>query len=215
MISDANLRAQLPHTLRQLDPDLDLWVTNYVAAGGFIFAGSSAFTRGTNGGPRPSFALATAMGVGCNPAAVCSQAPSSATIGLSVLMPHLNYSDAGGNDVDGEQQYFTMPLLGPLMIIPGAWIQSWKGSILNRVTKIMLVAVLCFQAYAANFGISWLPEGMVLLPGYQGSLRWDWNLYLQNYFGIFGRPRKENWKQDEILGKIADDAKQRAVPRMQ
>jgi hypothetical protein len=106
---------------------------------------------------------------------------------------------------------FTMPLIGPLMIIPGAWIQSWKKTMLHQGIKVGLVAVLCFQAYAANFGISWLPERVVILPGYQSSFRWDWNLFLQNYFGIFGRPRKENWKQDEILQKIADNAQMRAI----
>jgi 4-amino-4-deoxy-L-arabinose transferase-like glycosyltransferase len=106
---------------------------------------------------------------------------------------------------------FTMPLIGPLAVISGAWIQSWKRTTFNVVMKTMLVAVLCFQAYAANFGISWLPERMVILPGYQGSFRWDWNLYLQNYFGILGRPQKENWKQDEILQRIADDARKRSV----
>jgi hypothetical protein len=42
-------------------------LTNYVAAGGFIFAGSSSFTRGTNGGFRSDFALANQMGVHCAP----------------------------------------------------------------------------------------------------------------------------------------------------
>jgi hypothetical protein len=75
----------------------------------------------------------------------------------------------------------------------------------------VLVAVLCFQAYAANFGISWLPKRVVLLPGYQGTMRWDWNLYLQDYFGIFGPPRKEDWKQTVILRRMVRDAQQRCV----
>ncbi|NOS70393.1 MAG: hypothetical protein HOP33_10735, partial [Verrucomicrobia bacterium] len=37
--------------------------TNYVAAGGFLFIGSSAFTRNTNGTARGDFAFATEMGV--------------------------------------------------------------------------------------------------------------------------------------------------------
>ncbi|MDD5141086.1 MAG: immunoglobulin domain-containing protein, partial [Verrucomicrobiales bacterium] len=37
--------------------------TNYVAAGGFLFVGSSAFTRNTNGTTRTDFAFANAMGV--------------------------------------------------------------------------------------------------------------------------------------------------------
>ena len=38
-------------------------LTNYVAAGGFLLIGSSAFTRNTNGTTRTNFAFATEMGV--------------------------------------------------------------------------------------------------------------------------------------------------------
>jgi hypothetical protein len=38
-------------------------LTNYVASGGFLFVGSSSFTRNTNGTTRTNFALASAMGV--------------------------------------------------------------------------------------------------------------------------------------------------------
>ena len=38
-------------------------LTNYVAAGGFLFVGSSSFTRTTNGTTRGDFAIASAMGV--------------------------------------------------------------------------------------------------------------------------------------------------------
>lgn len=38
-------------------------LTNYVAAGGFLFVGSSSFTRNTNGTTRGNFAIASAMGV--------------------------------------------------------------------------------------------------------------------------------------------------------
>jgi Putative Ig domain len=37
--------------------------TNYVAAGGYLFIGSSAFTRNTNGTARPDFAFANEMGI--------------------------------------------------------------------------------------------------------------------------------------------------------
>jgi len=106
---------------------------------------------------------------------------------------------------------FTMPLLGPLMVVPGVWISSWRQGGVRTALKATLVLVLGFQLYAANFGVSWLPERVVLLNGYQGSFRWDWNLYLQNYFGVLGKPRKEDWKQDEILRRIAVDSMQRKV----
>jgi hypothetical protein len=106
---------------------------------------------------------------------------------------------------------FTLPLIGPLLIFPGTWMQSWKKTGINTAIKVSLLVLLCFQAYAANFGISWLPEKIVLMSGYQGSMRWDWNLYMQNYFGIFGKPQREDWKQDVILQKLAYDSEKRSV----
>jgi 4-amino-4-deoxy-L-arabinose transferase-like glycosyltransferase len=106
---------------------------------------------------------------------------------------------------------FTMPLLGLLAIISGTWIQSWGKTHLARGIQALLIALLAIQAYAANFGASWLPTRVVILKGYQGSLNWDWNLYLQDYFGVFGRPRREDWKQDEILRKVASDSEQRSI----
>jgi hypothetical protein len=44
-------------------PDEIAQFTNYVAAGGFLFVGSSAFTRNTNGTTRNDFAFANQMGV--------------------------------------------------------------------------------------------------------------------------------------------------------
>jgi hypothetical protein len=73
------------------------------------------------------------------------------------------------------------------------------------------VAVLCLQAYAANFGVAWLPQEVVLARGYSGSLRWDWNFSLQHYFHILGAPRREDWRQEEILRGIDADARRRGV----
>lgn len=106
---------------------------------------------------------------------------------------------------------FTLPLLGPLAVISGAWIASWRKTGASWIARALLVALLGFQAYMANFGIPWLPGRVVILEGYQGSLRWDWNLYLQDYFGIFGKPRREDWKQDEILKALASDSGNRNV----
>ncbi|MGD0263071.1 MAG: Ig-like domain-containing protein, partial [Verrucomicrobiota bacterium] len=41
-------------------------LANYVSNGGFVLAGSSSFTRGTNGGFRSDFALASQMGLSCS-----------------------------------------------------------------------------------------------------------------------------------------------------
>jgi len=104
---------------------------------------------------------------------------------------------------------FTMPLIGPLAVISGVWIQSWRTTVFNRTAQTLLVALLCFQAYMANFGVSWLPKRGVILRGYQGTFRWDWNLYLQDYFDVLGKPKREDWRQDVILKDLAGDALQR------
>ena len=102
---------------------------------------------------------------------------------------------------------FTMPLLAPLLLIPGAWLASWGRSVLGRWMRVLLIAVLAVQAYAINFGVSWLPPEVILMPGYQGSLSWDWQLFSQHYFSILGAPRREDWKQTEILGRVAEEAR--------
>ena len=106
---------------------------------------------------------------------------------------------------------FTMPLLAPMTIIAGAWVSTWRRAIWTRAIQAGLVAVLCLQAYAANFGVRWLPEEIVLAPGYTGSVRWDWNLYLQNFFHICGPPRREDWKLEDLVRKVAEDARNKGV----
>ncbi len=106
---------------------------------------------------------------------------------------------------------FTMPLLGPLSVISGTWIQSWTRTRVNRILQSALIALLLWQAYAVNFGVSWMPDRVVLFEGYQGSLRWDWNLYLQDYFNILGKPKKEDWKLEAILRKVVAESEKRRV----
>src|SRR5262249_32594757 len=106
---------------------------------------------------------------------------------------------------------FTMPLLAPLLLIPGAWVASWGAGAVGRAAQVFVMVVLILQAYAINFGISWLPQQVVVMPGYQGSLRWDWQLFSQHYFGILGAPRSEDWKQEEILNRVSREARQRGV----
>jgi 4-amino-4-deoxy-L-arabinose transferase-like glycosyltransferase len=100
---------------------------------------------------------------------------------------------------------FTLPLLGPMMVVVGAWLQSWGSGWRLRLIKAVLLVLLCVQAYAIDFGIPWLPPQVVLAEGYQGSLRWDWNLYIQHYFHILGAPKREDWKQEPILQRAAGD----------
>jgi 4-amino-4-deoxy-L-arabinose transferase-like glycosyltransferase len=104
---------------------------------------------------------------------------------------------------------FTMPLLGPLLLAPGACLAEWGRTSSGRVVRAVVVAALVFQAYAINFGIAWLPQEVVLMRGYQGSLRWDWQLFAQNYFGILGAPRPEDWKQSEIIDRVVQESRLR------
>jgi hypothetical protein len=106
---------------------------------------------------------------------------------------------------------FTMPLVGPLLIVAGAWLSSWRPAWWAHALKICLVAVLCLQAYAINFGVHWLPQEAVLAQGYSGSVRWDWNLYLQHYFHILGPPRREDWRLESILRKVMEDSRNRGL----
>jgi 4-amino-4-deoxy-L-arabinose transferase-like glycosyltransferase len=106
---------------------------------------------------------------------------------------------------------FTLPLLGPMMIGAGAWLASWRRGMANTAVKGVLACLLCAQAYAINFGIAWLPRSIVLARGYQGSLRWDWNLYLQDYFDILGPPRRQDWQQQAILRRLADHARDHGI----
>lgn len=106
---------------------------------------------------------------------------------------------------------FTMPLIGPLLIVPAIWIASWDKTRRNRILQTGLIGLLSFQMYMANFGVEWLPKRAVILRGYQGSFRWDWNFFLQDYFGIFGKPRREDWQQEAILKKIAEDSRKRRI----
>jgi hypothetical protein len=106
---------------------------------------------------------------------------------------------------------FTLPLIGPLLVAAGAWVSSWQPGWRTRALKAALIGSLSFQAYAANFGVRWLPPEVILARGYQGSFRWDWNLYLQHYFHTLGEPRREDWKQEEIMRRVADDARRRGA----
>src|SRR5205807_4077925 len=106
---------------------------------------------------------------------------------------------------------FTMPLLAPLLLIPAAWVASWGITAFGRAVQVLVMAVLILQAYAINFGVTWLPQQVVLMPGYQGSLRWDWQLFSQQYFGILGAPRREDWKQNEIINRVSEEAAKRGA----
>jgi 4-amino-4-deoxy-L-arabinose transferase-like glycosyltransferase len=111
---------------------------------------------------------------------------------------------------------FTMPLLSLLAIPGGAALAAFKlpgrGRPLAILLKAAFVGLLCFQVYMTNFGVSRLPAEVILARGYQGSLRWDWNLYLQHYFYILGAPKEEDWQFDEILARMSQHGVETHIP---
>ena len=58
---------------------------------------------------------------------------------------------------------FTLPLIGPLSVISGAWIGSWSKTVLNRAVQVLIIALLGFQACMSNFGMSWMPKQVVIM----------------------------------------------------
>jgi long-chain fatty acid transport protein len=123
-----------------------------------------------------------AQAVSCNPAVICGQAPNSATVGATVLMPHLNLQDGGGNDVDGEQQYFAMPLLGyvhtlatvPLTLGLGVYAQGGMGVDFKDVNTGMgtqdrlmsEVAFLRLNPIVTYKPADWISVGATVMVGY-------------------------------------------------
>jgi hypothetical protein len=126
--------------------------------------------------------------------------------GLQIITGTVVVSWIGLTLIRTKDPRFSMPLLPLLAIVPGIWIASWQDKLKARVAKICMALLLSFQLYLTNCGVSWLPQEIVLMRGYQGSLRWDWNIYLQHYFHILGPPRAEDWKLDQILKAIQSDS---------
>jgi hypothetical protein len=49
------------------------------------------------------------------------------------------------------------------------------------------------------------------MKGVEGQLSWDWNLYTQSYFGLWGRPAREDWKIEYVLKKVCTEAVSKPV----
>ena len=66
-----------------------------------------------------------------------------------------------------------------------------------------IVALLAFQHYLVSFGVRQLPQTVVLAKGVEGPLSWDWNVYTQQYLGLWGRPAREDWRIEYVLKKVS------------
>jgi len=92
---------------------------------------------------------------------------------------------------------YAIPLLPAVALISVTVFQK------KRIWFPGLALLLLFQHYMVSFGVRYLPERVVLLRGIQGPLSWDWNLYTQTYFQLWGPPAREDWKIEQVLARIA------------
>ena len=67
----------------------------------------------------------------------------------------------------------------------------------------LLVPFLVFQHYLVSFGVRALPETVVVARGTDGFLPWNWNLYTQSYFDLWGPPAAEDWRIEDVLDGLA------------
>jgi hypothetical protein len=78
--------------------------------------------------------------------------------------------------------------------------------------RAALPVFLLFQHIVVSFGIPSLPERVVLARGPAGPVPYDWNLYTQSYFGLWGEPKDQDWQIEHVLEVITADAVERDHP---
>jgi hypothetical protein len=76
----------------------------------------------------------------------------------------------------------------------------------SSIAQAALIAFLVFQHVLVSFGISSLPERIVLSRGTGGVVSYDWNLYSQTYFGLWGKPLREDWQIDRVLQRVSSES---------
>jgi 4-amino-4-deoxy-L-arabinose transferase-like glycosyltransferase len=74
------------------------------------------------------------------------------------------------------------------------------------LAQLLLIAFLIAQHVLVSFGIPLLPERVVLLQGPEATVRYDWNLYSQTYFGLWGKPERQNWEIDRVLQRAVAES---------
>lgn len=90
--------------LLSLLPSSLCWATN-----GMNTIGFGAISPAMGGADLAAVDNATAMNI--NPAGLCTCADPELGLGVSLLGPQLHHRDTLGNDRDGEENFFTLPLL--------------------------------------------------------------------------------------------------------
>ena len=100
--------------------------------------------------------------------------------------------------IQNKDPRFYAPLLSAVAVISAA------ALVRMRLTLALLIPLLLFQHYLVSFGIRALPEQVVLVPGTKGFFDWNWNLYTQRYFGLWGPPAHEDWRVEHVLSNVAE-----------
>jgi 4-amino-4-deoxy-L-arabinose transferase-like glycosyltransferase len=76
----------------------------------------------------------------------------------------------------------------------------------RKAAQIAIVGILVFQHVMVSFGIPQLPERIILMKGTGGAVSFDWNLYTQTYFGLWGRPERQDWSIERVLQRVSASA---------
>lgn len=93
---------------------------------------------------------------------------------------------------------YSVAILPAVALISAAIFESRKAWL------TVLLPFLMFQHYLVSFGIRALPERVIIAGGVQGPIAWDWNLYTQSHFDLWGRPEKQDWKIQYVLDRIGE-----------
>ncbi len=92
---------------------------------------------------------------------------------------------------------YSVPLLPAVALVTARLFER------KPVLLAALLPFLMFQHYLVTFGIRALPESVVLMEGVEGPLSYNWNVYVQTYFDLWGRPKSEDWQIDRVLDTLA------------
>ena len=91
---------------------------------------------------------------------------------------------------------YSAPLLPAAALITAQIFQR------REVLIAVLMPLLLMQHYLVSFGVRDLPPAVTLAQGLKGPLTWNWNLYTQQYFDLWGPPAAEDWKIQHVLDGI-------------
>jgi hypothetical protein len=92
---------------------------------------------------------------------------------------------------------YSAPLLPAVALISARIFQK------REAWTLALLPLLVFQHHLVSFGVPRLPASIVVMKGVEGPLSWNWNLYTQRYFDLWGPPAAEDWKIEHVLQTVS------------